>query len=114
MRTANGKIDWLGLIVVVCVLAVVALLLFGAVGCKSTPVIPKVNTVVVEKFKPLPDWADKPVAKPVLPDTTVGGHATQENALDAWFDYFVCIRGLVRQLDAGKTVTPDDCKVPKP
>ena len=79
-------------------------------GCASAPTIPKVNTVVVETYKPLPAWATDPLAKPAPGSDAVGDHLQSEDARGAVIDYANCTRALLKRLDAGQPVTPSDCK----
>jgi hypothetical protein len=92
---------------VVCLLAATLL-----TACASgPPPIPKTVTVVVERYKPLPTWATKQVAKPMPATDMVGDRLTDENARGAVIDFCNCITGLLAKLDAGQPVKLDDCKL---
>lgn len=98
-------------------LTLIAAMLLTLTGCPGPLVkadLPKETLVTVEKYKPLPEWATKKIAKPARKDDTFGAHLSHENALEAFVDYLFCGRELLAKLDRGEQVNPDDCKEPKP
>lgn len=89
--------------------AVAILFVSGLSGCSSVPKVPEKVTVVVEKYKPLPDWATDPLLKPLPWDGTVGAYLKSEDDRGNVIDLANCHRWLLKKLDAGETVSPKDC-----
>jgi hypothetical protein len=87
--------------------------LLAATGCQrfvAKPNIPQTVTVVVEKFKPLPDWATAQLPNAAPVDGTVGAlwHADEQRA--ATLDFANCTRRLLARLDKGEKPDLKDCK----
>lgn len=86
-------------------------------GCRTVPNVPETVTVVVEKQKPIPDWAKTPitVTRPA-PATTGREHLRRESSLDALVTYVLnlanCHRRLLSELDKGASVDPKECAKP--
>jgi hypothetical protein len=102
------------------ILRILVLLLGGALaiifvsslgGCSSVPKVPEKVTVVVEKYKRLPDWATKLLVKPMPWDGTVDAYLKSEDQRGNVIDLANCHRWLLKKLDAGETVSPEDCKL---
>ncbi len=82
-------------------------------GCQrfvAKPNVPQTVTVVVEKFKPLPDWAlaQLPNAAPV--DGTVRALLIANDQRAATLDYANCRAWLLARLDKGETPDLKECK----
>lgn len=100
------------------IIRIIVLLLGGALaivfvsglgGCSTVPKVPEKVTVVVEKYKPLPEWATAPLVKPMPWDGTVGAYLKSEDERGNVIDLANCHRLLLRKLDAGEAVTPEEC-----
>jgi hypothetical protein len=88
-------------------LAIIIPILFG---CASNPPrLPKTVEVVVERYRPLPEWATEQRAVPALESSTVEGHLKRENRLEGEAELSNCHRQLLKQLDENKVVNPRDC-----
>lgn len=90
-----------------------ALLLTGWGSCERRPNVPEQVTVVVEKFKPLPDWATAPLPKPERADGTIGALSRSHEARGSTIDVANCHRALLRRLDAGEPVDKRACEGPR-
>jgi hypothetical protein len=97
---------------ILLLLTVLLLPALGFTGCQPRPNVPQQVTVVVEKFKPLPAWATDPLAKPEPADGTVGARLRSHEARGAVIDVANCHRLLLKKLDAGETVDPQECAQP--
>jgi hypothetical protein len=75
----------------------------------ATPNVPTTVTVVVEKFKPLPEWAlaQLPNAAPV--DGTVRSLLIANDQRAATLDFANCRSRLLARLDKGETVSSKEC-----
>lgn len=71
---------------------------------------PKVVTKVVEVYKPLPDWAVKPLPNVPPKDSTVESLVKANNARAETLDLANCERRLLAKIDKGEPVNPKDCK----
>jgi hypothetical protein len=78
-------------------------------GCASTPIVPETVTVVVEKMIPVPEWATKPIVKPLPSDGTVGATLVSDYAKGTVIDLMNCHRALLRKLGAGLPADPKEC-----
>ena len=85
----------------------IALALLSA--CTSVPKVPEKVTVVVREYRPLPDWATKPYAKPLPIDGTVGAALESEAARGYLLDVLLCHRRLLTLLDQGQQVDAKAC-----
>lgn len=90
-------------------IALILLCLLAA--CQSVPTVPKTVTVVVEKYKPLPDWATKPLRKPMPADGTIGEIMASEFSRGMIIDVANCRARLLLKLDRGEAVKPEDCEL---
>lgn len=91
---------------------ILALLLFFCLtGCATVPKVPETVTVVVERYKPLPDWATAPLEKPMPKNGQVQSHLASGNARGEIIDYANCRSMLLIKLDKGQTVDRADCEV---
>ena len=88
---------------------IILLALAQLAACQSTPKVPETVTVVVEKYKPLPDWATKAYAKPQPVDGTVGAMLESDSAKGYLLDVLLCHRRLLSLLDKGEAVDPKSC-----
>jgi hypothetical protein len=91
-------------------LILIALALPGCQLFVAKPNIPQTVTVVVEKFKPLPEWATAqlPNAGPV--DGTVRALLLSNDQRAATIDYATCRARLLSRLDKGEKPDLKECK----
>ena len=80
-------------------------------ACKTLPTVPEKITVVVEKYKPLPDWATKPLRKPMPADGTIGEIMASEFSRGVIIDLANCRARLLLKLDRGEAVDAKDCEL---
>lgn len=92
------------------ILIAAVLLLTGWGSCQRKPNVPKQVTVVVERFKPLPDWATEPLPKPEPADGSVGARVRSHEARGGTIDTANCHRRLLRKLDKGEPVDKRECE----
>lgn len=71
---------------------------------------PETVTVTVTERAPIPEWAKEALPTPVRANDTVGAHLDNENALENVVKRYACDRALLRRIDKGETVNPDECK----
>jgi len=87
--------------------------LFMVVGCVEgvKPNIPEKVAVTVEKYKPLPVWATKPLQLPLPADSTVGARLESNNKRGLVIDLANCHRKVLAKLDRGETVSEKECDI---
>lgn len=79
-------------------------------GCPLTkPQLPKETYIVVEKYKPLPDWATRPYQMPQPADGTVGERTKSNEARGTLLEILFCHRRLLSLLDKGEKVDEKEC-----
>lgn len=89
-----------------------ALLFFCMTGCATVaPKVPEAVTVIVERYKPLPNWATEQLPKPMPENGQVQSHLKSENARGEIIDYANCRSVLLVKLDKGEAVNKKDCEV---
>ena len=84
-------------------------------ACRTTPeppTVPETVTVVVERYRDMPEWATDPLPTPQPVDGTVGALLDSHEARGSVNGLANCHRRLLRQLDRGEDVRPDACEVP--
>lgn len=94
---------------------VMLVVVLALVGCRSAPEVPEVPEqveVVVEKLIPVPSWAtdDLPVAQ--RSNDSVREHLRVEEANTGLLRVANCHRRLLRRLNAGEQVDPEECRRP--
>ena len=97
--------------------AILMIAALALTACQTTPNVPETVTVVVEKYKPLPEWATTPITAAKPPKATTGReYLRRESALDALVDYVLgianCDRRLLAKLDKGEPVDRKECGKP--
>lgn len=94
-------------------LAIVLLsLLAGCATWRACPDIkaPETITVTVEKFRPLPEWAKRPLPEDAPRANTVGEAMRLANARLATIQAENCRKRLLAKLDAGEKVDAKECE----
>lgn len=89
----------------------VLLLLSGCAHEQATVRLPDTVYVPIEKHIDLPDWS-KPANLPPKPrrvDTSVSAHFKNEDKLDAFADYLLCVFTLLDKVDHGEKVDAKEC-----
>jgi hypothetical protein len=87
--------------------------LLAATGCQrfvAKPNIPQTVTVVVEKFKPLPEWATAQLPNAAPVDGTVRALLLSNDQRAATIDYANCRARLLSRLDKGEKPDLKECK----
>lgn len=81
-----------------------------AASCgQSRPNVPEQVTVVVEKYRDLPDWATKPLPLPHPADGSVAERLQSEHDRGEVILLGNCHRLLLRKMDNGEPVDPKEC-----
>ncbi|WP_396616795.1 hypothetical protein ACHZ97_04255 [Lysobacter soli] len=75
----------------------------------ARPAVPETVTVVVERYRDLPEWATQPLPKPEAANGTVGARLHNEEARGGVIDLGNCHRDLLSRLDRGESVDPKAC-----
>lgn len=85
-------------------------LLVGWTACERRPNVPQTVTVVVEKFKPLPEWATAQVPNVPPANGSVEALKDANNARAGTIDYVNCRSRLLARIDKGEQVSPKECR----
>jgi starvation-inducible outer membrane lipoprotein len=80
-------------------------------GCTTPgPTLPKVVEVLVEKPARVPDWARRPVSKPMRADGTVGALLVSHEQRGDVIDLLNCRLALLVALGDGREIEKDTCE----
>jgi hypothetical protein len=91
-------------------LIALALALPGCQRFVAKPNSPQTVTVVVEKFKPLPEWATAQLPNAAPVDGTVRAVLLSNDQRAATIDYANCRARLLSRLDKGEKPDLRECK----